>query len=481
MAAGKQRRAPPRSKVTALEKRKAPSLPAGLAARELAAELVHAVTDRGLTLDEAGTRAPAADLAASLAPRDRAFARLIAATVLRRRGSLDATVAAFLQFTLPANGARAHTILLVGAAQLLLLGTPAHAAISLAVDQARASPATRRFDKLVNAVLRRVAEHGPAVLADLAWPEVDISGWMWHRWCQAYGPQEARRIAAASLAEAPLDISVKSDAPGWAERLGGVAIGVGTVRLASASRVEDLPGFADGEWWVQDLSATLPARLLGPVSGLRVADLCAAPGGKTAALATAGACVTAVDRSAERLRRLEANMRRLHIEDRVTIVAEDLRMWQPAASFDAILLDAPCTATGTIRRHPDILHLKRSGDAAAMALVQAELLDRAASWLRPGGTLVFCTCSLEPEEGRDAVAAFLARNAAFTRVPVTATEIAAEPAWISPEGDVRTLPHHPVGAADAPPGLDGFFAARLRRRSESMGTSIPSGGAGGTA
>jgi 16S rRNA (cytosine967-C5)-methyltransferase len=395
----------------------------------------------------------------ALEARDRAFARLMAATVLRRLASLEAVLARFMERPLPVTASRPRSILLVGAAQVLLIGTPAHAAINLAVEQCRRDPKAQRFDKLANAVLRRVAGEGPAVLAGLDSPKCDIPDWLWRRWAEAYGEETARRIAGASLTEAALDITAKSDAASWAERLGGVLLSTGSIRLAEAGRIEELAGFADGAWWVQDAAAALPARLLGPIAGLEVADLCAAPGGKSAELAAAGARVTAVDQSPERLKRLADNMARLGLSDRVNAVAADIAVWEPGRQFDAVLLDAPCLSTGTIRRHPDLLHLKRLSDLRRIVALQSVLIERAGRMVKPGGRLVYCVCSLEPEEGEGVVEGFLAANPSFRREPILPAEIGGEAQWITEAGDLRTLPFH----APAPgiEGMDGFFAARL--------------------
>ena len=351
-----------------------------------------------------------------------------------------------------------------GAAQLLLLDTPPHAAISLAVDQCRLDRDAGRFDKLANAVLRRVSEKGAALLARQDAAVANMPPWLLRRWHLAYGGELARSIALANLHEAALDLSLKGDAGPWAERLGGIVLPTGSVRLHAHGRIEDLAGYGDGGWWVQDAAAALPARLLGDVSGQDVADLCAAPGGKTAQLAAAGAHVTAVDASPSRLKRVTENLERLQLA--ADLVTADATAWQPGRTFDAVLLDAPCTATGTIRRHPDIPHLKRESDVAALAQLQTKLLANAATLVRPGGTLVYCTCSLEPEEGQHQIETFLAKNPSFTREPLR-PEAGLQAEWITPDGDLRTLPCHlPLEQADLS-GLDGFFAARLRRRSVS--------------
>ncbi|MFA5949319.1 MAG: transcription antitermination factor NusB [Hyphomicrobium sp.] len=428
---------------------------AGLAARELAVTALAAVLDRGRALDDAFDAAAASPRLGGMEPRDRGLALLIVRTVLRRRGELGAVVSSFLEKPLPKDTGVLWPILLSAAAQLLVLETPPHAAISLAVDQCRADRGASRFGKLANAVLRRVATQGADVLGKLDDPAaLNVPAWLLSRWSKTYGENSSREIAAASLSEAPLDISVKSHPELWATTLGGVALPSGTVRLTSAGRIEELPGFADGAWWVQDAAAALPARLLGDVAGRDVADLCSAPGGKTAQLAATGARVTAVDLSANRLRRVEENLARLKLT--AEIVTADAATWDPDRQFDAILLDAPCTATGTIRRHPDIVHLKREPDVAQLAALQSQLLDRAAHLTKPGGLLVYCTCSLEPEEGIDQVTQFLLRHSNFERVPLRSGEVGLEASWVTPLGDLRTLPTH---------AMDGFYAARLRRKS----------------
>lgn len=413
------------------------------------------------SLDDAWSISLASRTFEGLEHRDRAFARLIAATVLRRHGELTAVVNAFIDKPLPERKGRLLPILLAATAQLLLLGTSPHAAISLAVDQCRLDRDAYRFDKLTNAVLRRVAERGAAILEASGGAAANIPPWLMARWTKAYGEETARAIAEASLREAPLDLSLKVPSADAAAGLGGQMLTTGTVRLDTHGRVEELPGFNDGLWWVQDAAAALPARLFGDVSGRDVADLCAAPGGKTAELAAAGARVTAVEVSLPRSKRITENLARLNLD--ADVVAADIVAWQPGRTFDAVLLDAPCTATGTIRRHPDILHLKRDSDISALAGIQRKLLRAAAGLVSPGGTLVYCTCSLEPEEGPEQIAAFLAETPDFERLPVVAGEgsIAAE--WINPDGDLRTLPTHLALEKPELSGMDGFYAARLRR------------------
>ncbi|MGL4397138.1 MAG: RsmB/NOP family class I SAM-dependent RNA methyltransferase [Hyphomicrobium sp.] len=437
-----------------------PPLQSGLAARQSAAAAVHGVMFEHRAFDLAFARATDGR---ALEPRDRAFARAMAGAVLRRHGDLRAVLSTFLERPLPAKEGRAESILLVAAAQLLLLDTPAHAAISMAVDQCRSTRATSRFDKLTNAVLRRVSEKGREAFAATDGVSANIPKWMLERWRKAYGARDAQAIAAASLCEAPLDMTVKvtSDAAQWAERLGGILLPTGTVRLPSGGRIEALEGYDAGAWWVQDAAAALPARLLGDVSSMSVADLCAAPGGKTAQLAAAGAKVVAVDTSTERMQRLEQNLTRLGLT--ATTVVADVATWSPGQQFDAVLVDAPCTATGTIRRHPDILHLKRATDMAALADVQRGILANAARLVKPGGRIVYCTCSLEPEEGPERIAAFLAETSDFNVMPVTAEQLGGAAEWITADGYLRTLPIHLADLPEGQRGLDGFFAAVLKR------------------
>lgn len=435
--------------------------PAGFVPRAAAVRVVAEVVYQRRALDDALDRAFSLHIYRGMEQRDRAFSRLIVVTVLRRYGELDAVVRSFIDKPLPENQGLLWPILLSASAQLLCLDTPPHAAISLAVDQTRADGGARRFDKLVNAVLRKVSVQGPAKLATLDGPRLNTPDWAWKRWVEAYGESQAHAIAAANLTEAALDISVKSGPGGWAAQFGGIVLPTGSVRVKNRGRIEDLPGYQDGAWWVQDAAAGLPGRLLGDVKGQSIADLCAAPGGKTAELIVAGANVTAVDVSATRVGRLAENLSRLQLK--ADLVTADVTTWAPGRLFDAVLLDAPCTASGTIRRHPDILRLKRSTDIAQLAALQSKLLTAASKLVRPGGLLVYCSCSLEPEEGSGQAAQFLAANPNFVREPVRAEEIGGLAEAISSDGDLRTLPTHLKMDDPEMSGLDGFYAARFRR------------------
>jgi 16S rRNA (cytosine967-C5)-methyltransferase len=439
----------------------------GLAARRVAAGMIDGVLRKHRPLDEL-LDAAATDRAgfAALPERDRALARALVGTVLRRLGTLRHLLAPMLERGLPPQAPLVEVSLLLGAAQILFLQVPDHAAVDLAVRLVQADRHAARFAKLVNAVLRRVGREGAAQFAALD-PialdpiALDTPPWLFARWSKNYGEATARAIAAANSHEPALDLTVKDHPAGWAERLDGRVLPTGTVRLIAHGPVTALPGFAEGAWWVQDAAAALPVRLFGELNGKRVADLCAAPGGKASQLAAAGALVTAVDRSAGRLGRVGDNLKRLSLS--AELVNADAATWRPEQQFDAVLLDAPCSSTGTIRRHPDVPWLKRESDIAALAHVQARLLDHALSLVKSGGRLVYCTCSLEPEENEHIVAALLAREPGVRRVPIVAHELSGQGAFISPDGDLRTLPCQLPDADSRLAGVDGFYAARLEK------------------
>lgn len=434
-------------------------LVAGLAARRVARDVVADLLgkSRGLALEDA-----LAQHRAGLDPADAALARAIATATFRRLGFLRAALAERMSQGLPEGQPRLLALLATGAAQIIDLDVPDHAAVDLAVRLAKADPQSRHLSGLVNAVLRRLAREGDAVQRGDPL-DANTPAWLARRWRAAYGEETARRIAGAHLEGAAVDLTPRSDAADWAQRLGGAALGLGSIRLTDIrTPVTELPGYAEGGWWVQDAAATLPTRLLGVRPGERVADLCAAPGGKTAQLAAAGAEIVAIDRSDARLERLKGNLRRLNLSAETRVAdALDLPEDEP---FDAVLLDAPCSATGTIRRHPDVAWTKRESDLARLAALQTRLLDKAAALVRPGGRLVYCTCSLEPEEGEAQAASFLARHPGYERVAVSREELGGHAELIDANGDLRTLPCHLDG--DLPSrkgGLDGFFAARFRR------------------
>ncbi|MFC3131503.1 RsmB/NOP family class I SAM-dependent RNA methyltransferase [Microbaculum marinum] len=433
----------------------------------MAVDIVAGALKRAQTLDAALDSEHGHPDLARLDARDRAFVKVLAAETLRRHGQIDLAIKRFLEKPLPKSAAMVNTILSVGACQILFLDVPPHAAVDTAVSLAAADRAGRHFRGVVNAVLRRIDGARDDLRAMPDPGRLNTPGWLADRWTAAYGAEVAGAIMAAHLEEPPLDLTVRSEPEVWAQRLGGTALPTGTVRLTGAGDVTRLAGFEDGAWWVQDVAAALPAKLLGNVQGLRVVDLCAAPGGKTAQLAAAGATVTAVDRSAARMKRLEANLARLGLAAR-TVVA-DAAEWQPDEPFDAVLLDAPCAATGTLRRHPDIAWIRRASEIGRLADLQRRLLRRAVDIVKPGGTIVYATCSLEPEECEAGVDALIDAGAPVERVPVGAGEIFGLDQCLSPAGDLRTLPAHtPVPGRDPSDrdprgGMDGFYAARLVR------------------
>lgn len=430
------------------DKRPLPSRDVSDPTRAVAFDVLVAVTERRRTLEEALDQADPAPNGGGTAkgqvpPRDRAAAHRLAATVLRRMGTLDAVLEPFLAKAPPP---RVRLALQMAAAQLLFLDTPPHAAVGTAVSLMRAR-GLAPFAGLVNAVLRRVAAAGRPALEGLDAPRLDVPAWLWSSW-----GSHARAIAEGLAQEAPLDLTLSPGAP---VPEGGIVLPTGSVRLPAGTRVAELPGYEAGEFWVQDAAACLPVRLLAPQPGERIADLCAAPGGKTAQLAAAGARVIAVESQPQRLRRLQQNLARLRLE--AETVLADAALWQPPVLLDAVLLDAPCSATGTARRHPDVLRLKRPADLASLAKGQDRLLEAAARMLRPGGRLVYAVCSLQPEEGERRAEAAHRFGLAPSRF--TSEELSALPEALTPEGWLRTHP----GLWPEHGGMDGFFAARFVR------------------
>jgi 16S rRNA (cytosine967-C5)-methyltransferase len=412
------------------------------------------VLGEGRPLDDALAESP--DLAA-LEPRDRAFVRVLVATTLRRLGQIDGLVAHCLDRPLKAKQAQVRDLLRLGACQLLFLETPAHAAVDSTVALAHGT-ALGGYRGLVNAVLRRLAREGKAIRDGQDAATLNTPAWLWHSWRANYGESAARRIVEAHLKDPPLDLTVKADPEDWAERLGAECLPTNSLRLPpGAGEVARLDGYGAGAWWVQDAAAALPARLLGELAGRSVIDLCAAPGGKTAQLAAAGARVTAVERDGKRLGRLRENLDRLGLA--ADGICADAATWRPSEPADAVLLDAPCSATGTLRRHPDIALLKRAKDLRSLAALQDRLLRSAVQMVRPGGLLVYATCSLQPEEGPQRIAALLAAGAPVEPVPVASAEVGGMAELITPQGELRTLPCH----LSEQGGLDGFYACRLRR------------------
>jgi 16S rRNA (cytosine967-C5)-methyltransferase len=433
---------------------------AGLPARRVAADILDNVLRRGRPLDEQFDDRQSNHGFGLLSERDRALTRNIVGTTLRRLGTLRHLLGGLLARGLPAEAPRVESALLVGAAQILFLDVPNHAAVDLSVRLAQADRRAGHYSGLVNAVLRRVTTDGSQRVAELDATALDVPAWLMARWTRAHGGEAARAIAQAISHEPALDLTVPREPEDWATRLRGRVMPTGTVRMIAHGPISLLPGYAEGAWWVQDAAAAIPATLFGDVRDKRIADICAAPGGKTAQLAAAGARVTAVDRSERRLLRLRENLARLNLS--AEVVMADATEWQ-AEPFDGVLIDAPCSSTGTIRRHPDIAWLKRESDLAGLVDLQRRLLLHAVEVTRPGGTIVFCTCSLEPEEGEALVARVLSEEPRLRRRPITVDENPGLAGLTTPDGDLRTLPCHWPDADSRMAGLDGFFAARLER------------------
>jgi 16S rRNA (cytosine967-C5)-methyltransferase len=422
---------------------------AGIPARTAALEVLSQVLRKKRPLDAALESMP------DLPERDAGFARAIVSETLRRFGQLDALIRSFVPKAPPPHKAGPTLeILLMGACELLFLDVAAHAAVDAANRLAQADSKAVHFKPLINAVLRRVAREGKAAI-EAQDARLNVPDWLWANWTATYADDVVASIAQAHLVPAPLDIVLKEAmANPFSDFVPFVFDDV--VRLRDQGRVEALPGFSEGSWWVQDIAATLPVRLLGDVRGQRVIDLCAAPGGKTAQLAAGGAIVTAVEREPDRAARLRENLGRLKLH--AEVIEADARDWRPDAPAQFVLLDAPCSATGTIRRHPDLPWIKGAADVNVCANEAAELLDAAAEMITPGGTFVFAVCSLEPDEGVEQVEAFLSSRKEFARVPVAAEDVNGHAEWIS-NGDLRTLPCHLSDDG----GMDGFYAARLKR------------------
>ncbi|NNC36140.1 MAG: hypothetical protein HKO02_01680 [Hyphomonadaceae bacterium] len=423
--------------------------------RYVAARCVQLVLEQGQPLDLAMSEIA---LFKQLEGRDRAFARLIAATTLRRLGQIDAVLDPYIKKT-PAP--YPHAVLRTGAAQLLFLETPAHAAVGAAVSLLKRSKKTISAAGMANAILRRVSEQGQDLLQKSD-PVDNLPLWLKADWSKSYGKDACKKIAEILIQEPPLDISVKQDPAFWAEKIGGDVLPSGTVRRDKIGDITAIPGFKEGAWWAQDISASLPVKLLGDLKDKRVLDMCAAPGGKTMQLAAAGADVTALDKNTSRLKFIEENLKRTGLT--ANIIAADGAKWRDSektsqAGFDHVLLDAPCSATGTFRRRPDVLHRKSMRDVDHLIRVQERLLLAAARHVRSGGTLLYCTCSLQRREGEEQVAKFLKNRSDFRLIPILEEEVFTLTYAISARGEVRIMPFFLTEKG----GMDGFFIARFTR------------------
>ena len=444
-----------------------------LSARAVALELIEAVLKRRKPLDEALGEHRDLD---RLVNRDRQFVRALVTCTLRHLGQIDHVLAQCLEKPLPARASAIRNILRLGTAQTLFLKTPAHAAVDTMVTLAGKRGGEAGYKGLVNAVLRRIAREAEtfrqfAPGSGNFTGAISLPDWLWQSWVKTYGVRQATQIAIAHLEEPPLDFTLRRDPDHWAKMLTGTLLSGGTLRRPAhapdnyrpSPRVEDLPGYAEGMWWVQDLGASLPVKLLagptGNLAGLRALDMCAAPGGKSAQLALAGAQVTALDRSRKRLDRVAQNMKRLRFS--VDCEVADAALWRKAKDFDIVLLDAPCTATGTIRRHPDVAWLKDPRDVEKLSATQDSLITAAVQLVRDGGIILYCTCSLQPEEGPERIAAALRRHPNLARIPIQPNELYGLKELVTPDGDLRSLPSHLADLG----GIDGFYAARLVKRS----------------
>jgi 16S rRNA (cytosine967-C5)-methyltransferase len=393
----------------------------------------------------------------ALSSRDAGFARAIANETMRRFGQLDDVLRRFVpRRPAPHKAGPTLEILLAGICELLFLRVPAHAAVDGANRLAAADSKAIHFKPLINAALRRVAREGAAVLPEQDEARLNTADWLWTRWLDAYGEETTRAIARVHLQTPPLDL-VYRDTPKNTPHESATELPGGMIRLANVGSVEALPGFSEGEFWVQDFAASLPARLFGEIRGQSAVDLCAAPGGKTAQLCLMGTRVTAVERDEERMARLSENLTRLGFDPER--VLRDARDFEPQTLADCVLLDAPCSATGTIRRNPELPWIKSAADVAACADAAAELMESAAAMVKVGGLLVFAVCSLEREEGPEQVVHFLRRHREFERLSVAPAEVFGLAECVDADGDIRTLPCHLADSG----GMDGFYAARLRR------------------
>ena len=386
--------------------------------------------------------------------RDKAFAYLLISTTLRRLGQIDDLIGSCLDVPLTKKTLRVRTIMHVGVAQLLFLDVPPYAAVNTSVELAKKMKQFP-YKKLINAVLRRLGREGASMLSNQDEAKLNTASWLWKSWTKAFGLDTCRKIALAHLHQAPLDLTIKCDAKNWAKKLSGQLLDSGSIRLFEYGMVNSLKGYEEGVWWVQDAAAALPVKLLGAIKGRRIADLCAAPGGKTAQLAAAGADVTALEKSVYRTAILEKNLIRLNLTAK--IIVADAISWRPDTLFDAVLIDAPCTATGTIRRHPDIQYLKLPEDLTNLTATQKALLLAAVKMVKPKGIIIYATCSIQVEEGPNIIQWLINSGAPVTRYPISAAEIGGTEEFLTHEGDLRTLPCHfsEIG------GIDGFFAARL--------------------
>lgn len=429
-----------------------------LGARHAAHDILNSVLIGKQSLDAALEDSPPLK---KLSARDRAFTRMLVATTLRRLGQIDDLINKALERPDSIKNDSLKNILRLGVCQLMFMDVPDHAAVdtSVRLTEANAMDSQKGF---VNGVLRTMTRTGKEWLARQDAGRLNTPEWLLKMWIADFGLRTAAEIAQANLSEATLDITVK-DAESkvhWASTLKASELSTGTLRKMSGGAVQDMPGFGEGMWWVQDAAAAIPARLFGNLNGCHVVDMCAAPGGKTMQLAAMGASVTAIDRSAQRLKRVKENLERLRLEEKVEIIASDATVWKPKEAPQRILLDAPCSATGTIRRNPDVPHLKTPQDLQRLVDTQTRILNHAADILGSGGILVYCTCSLQKCEGEDQIEALLKARPDMQRVPIDLAEVGMYQDFINENGDLRIMPFHLAAHG----GIDGFFVSRLTKK-----------------
>lgn len=439
----------------------------GRAARAVAAAVLARVVGERASLDSLFAGDGGLPAWRALPANDQALARAIATVALRHRGRIEAAINHLANRRPPQRARHLLDWLHVAAAQILFMDVPDSAAVNLAVGAIADHTASARFAGFANAVLRRMTIERQACLALPVTAATVFPDWLARALVRDHGRDRANAIAAMVGHEPVLDLTPhprlgSAEIDRLAGELAAIRLATGSLRIVDGPPVRDMPGFAEGSWWVQDTAASLPARLLGDVGGLDIADLCAAPGGKTAQLAAAGARVTAVDISPARLDILRENLARLALD--AEIVQADILEWQPERRFDAILLDAPCSATGTLRRHPDIAWNRTPDDVAALVTLQKRLILRALDLLRPGGTLVYANCSILKDEGENLLAGLLRDRQDLAVSPLSPHEVGGDGEWINGQGALRTLPCHLPADPPRQGGMDGFFACRLRRK-----------------
>ncbi len=420
-------------------------------ARAVAHKMLLKITNESLSLEDAWEQTKEVNL---LEQRDRSLCRLLVLTTLRQCGFIDYRIRQYAK-TMEKLPLSALMALRIGFAHILFLHSPAHAVVNTCVNLLE--PHDKVMRGLVNAVLRKAAANEAQIHdATQGWQQA-IPNWLLSTWKKDYGLDHLGHIAQACLREPTLDISVKENREYWQKELGATLLPTGTLRLQHQDDIAQLPGFAEGAWWVQDAAAALPAMMAGDVKDKLVYDCCAAPGGKTAQFLAAGAKVVAIDQSSDRLLRLRENLQRIKMN--ANILSVDILTFKPNNLADVIFLDAPCSATGTLRRHPDLMIHKKPSDVPRLAKLQLSMLNHVAGLLKKDGLLIYAVCSLQNEEGPDVVEAFLKQNPGFTRVPVTAKDFNGWQEGVTSAGDLRTLPHY----MQAFGGMDGFYAARLKK------------------